>query len=56
MKSKYKPVVLASYEDIFKPEGVPDPDDGEKVIEVELTELCPYQNHPFKVRATRFCI
>ena len=51
MKSKDKdnPVTLASYDDIFKPSGVPDNNDDEKVTEIPLTDLYAYDNHPFKV-------
>ena len=49
MNKKDSPVVLASYEDIFKPDDMPGADGCEAVTEVDLSELHPYQGHPFKV-------
>ena len=49
MNKKDNPIVLASYEDIFKPDDMSGADGGEAVTEVELSELHPYQGHPFKV-------
>jgi len=48
MKNKGGSVVLASYEDIF---GNNEPTDNgaDKVIEVTLSELYAFENHPFKV-------
>jgi len=49
VNKKDNPIVLASYEDIFKPDDMSGADGGEAVTEVELSELHPYQGHPFKV-------
>jgi len=49
VNKKDSPVVLASYEDIFKPDDMPGADGCEAVTEVDLSELHPYQGHPFKV-------
>jgi len=49
VNKKDNPIVLASYEDIFKPDDVPGAGGGEAVTEVGLSDLHPYQGHPFKV-------
>ena len=49
MKNKDNPVVLESYEDIFRPDDMPGTDSSEGITEVELSALYPYQGHPFKV-------
>lgn len=43
-------IALASYDDIFETDASREDTTHEKVIEVPLTELHTFQNHPFKVR------
>jgi ParB family chromosome partitioning protein len=50
LKNKEKPtVVLASYEAIFEPPDIPEDNIYEKVVEVPLSDLHPFNKHPFKV-------
>lgn len=42
-------IKMTSFEDLFKgADDVPDAD-GEKVREIAINELYPFQNHPFRV-------
>ena len=46
---KNENVSLASFDDLFKtPEETNQ--NGEMVLQISLTELYPFKNHPFKVR------
>lgn len=52
MKNSTDMMPLASLDNLFSTETVPvgvAPDGRESVIEVQLTELHPFKNHPFKV-------
>ena len=49
MKNKNNPTLLTSYEDIFEPSDMPAGNENEKVTEVPLTDLHPFEKHPFKV-------
>lgn len=49
MKSKGKNLSLTSYDDIFQTEEAKIEASQEKVIEIPLSELHPFKNHPFKV-------
>ena len=48
MKSSAKNIQLTSYDDLFSAGNV-EQTCGEKVQEIELTELFPFKDHPFKV-------
>lgn len=48
MKSSAKNIQLTSYDDLFSAGNV-EQACGEKVQEIELTELFPFKDHPFKV-------
>ena len=50
MKSSAKKVELASVDDLFSTEESRADAGREKVIEIPLSELHPFQNHPFKVK------
>ena len=48
MRRPQKDIQLTTYDDLL---GISEPDDAgmDKVIEVPLTELFPFKNHPFHV-------
>lgn len=48
MKSSAKNIQMTSYDDLFSAGNV-EQTCGEKVQEIELTELFPFKDHPFKV-------
>ena len=50
MKSSAKKVELAPYDDLFSTEESRADAQRERVMEIPLTELHPFQNHPFKVK------
>lgn len=50
MKSSAKNVKLASVDDLFSTEESRADATREKVVEIPLSELHPFQNHPFKVK------
>lgn len=50
MKSSAKNVKLASVDDLFSTEESRADVEHEKVVEISLTELHPFKNHPFKVK------
>ena len=50
MKSKERNLNLTSYDDIFKTEESRGDVQREKIIEIPLKDLHPFQNHPFKVK------
>lgn len=50
MKSNGKNISLTSYDDIFQTEETRIEAAQEKIIEVPLSDLHPFMNHPFKVR------
>ena len=50
MKSRAKKVELASVDDLFSTEESRADAQRERVMEIPLTELHPFQNHPFKVK------
>ncbi len=50
MKSSAKKVELASVDDLFSTEESRADAQRERVMEIPLTELHPFQNHPFKVK------
>ena len=50
MKSSAKNVKLASVDDLFSTEESRTDEQREKVVEIPLTELHPFKNHPFKVK------
>ena len=50
MKSSAKNVNLASVDDLFSTEESRADEQREKVVEIPLTELHPFKNHPFKVK------
>jgi len=49
LKSSAKNISLSSYDDIFKTDESAAETGREKVMEIALTELHPFKNHPFKV-------
>ena len=49
MKSSAKHVQLTSVDDLFTTEESRIDDQREKVMEIPLSELHPFENHPFKV-------
>jgi ParB family chromosome partitioning protein len=49
MKSSAKNIKLTSYDDLFSTEESRAEDQREKIIEIPITELHPFPNHPFKV-------
>lgn len=50
MKSSAKKVELASVDDLFSTEESRADAQREKVMEIPLSELHPFKNHPFKVK------
>lgn len=50
MKSSAKNVKLASVDDLFTTEEVRAGENQEKVVDLPLSELHPFKNHPFKVK------
>ena len=50
MKSSAKKVELASVDDLFSTEETRADAQREKVMEIPLSELHPFKNHPFKVK------
>ena len=50
MKSSAKNVKLASVDDLFSTEESRQDANREKVVEIALSELHPFPNHPFQVR------
>ena len=50
MKSSAKNVKLASVDDLFSTEESRADDQREKVVEIPLSELHPFKDHPFKVK------
>lgn len=50
MKSSARNVKLASVDELFSTEESRIDDNREKIIEISVTELQPFKNHPFKVR------
>lgn len=50
MKSSAKNVKLASVDDLFTTEEVRVGENQEKVVDLPLSELHPFKNHPFKVK------
>ena len=50
MKSSAKNVKLASVDDLFSTEESRAEEQREKVVEIPLSELHPFKNHPFKVK------
>ena len=50
MKSSAKKVELASVDDLFSTEESRADTQRERVMEIPLSELHPFQNHPFKVK------
>lgn len=50
MKSSAKNVKLASVDDLFTTEESRADNSREKVVEIPLSELHPFKNHPFKVK------
>ena len=50
MKSSAKNIKLASVDDLFSTEESRATENLEKVMEIPLTELHAFKNHPFKVR------
>lgn len=49
MKSSGKNISLTSYDDIFMAEESHDDPKREKIVEIALSELHPFKNHPFRV-------
>ena len=50
MKSNGRKIELASVDDLFSTEASRADAQREKVLEVPLSELHPFKNHPFQVR------
>ena len=50
MKSSAKSVKLASVDDLFSTEESRADEQREKVVEIPLSDLHPFKNHPFKVK------
>lgn len=50
MKSSAKNIKLASLDDLFSTEESRVDESREKVVELSLSELHPFENHPFKVK------
>lgn len=48
MKSSASKIQMTTYDDLFQTGDAPD-SGGEKVQEIALSDLFPFQNHPFKV-------
>ncbi len=51
MKSSAKNVKLTSVDDLFSTEESRATEQREKVMEIPLSELRPFKDHPFKVHA-----
>lgn len=49
MKSSAKNVKLTSVDDLFSTEESRADEQREKVVEISLSEIHPFENHPFKV-------
>ena len=49
MKRSAKNIKLASVDDLFSTEESRADENREKIIEIPLTELFPFKDHPFKV-------
>ena len=49
MKSSAKKISLTSVDDLFSTEESRDDDQREKIVEIPLSELFPFKDHPFKV-------
>lgn len=49
MKSSAKNIKLASVDDLFSTEESRADENLEKIVEIPLTELFPFKDHPFKV-------
>ena len=49
MKSSAKNVKLTSVDDLFTTEESRMDEQREKVVEIPLSEIHPFENHPFKV-------
>ena len=49
MKSSGKNISLTSYDDIFSSEEARTDAKREKIVEIPLSELFPFKDHPFKV-------
>ena len=47
MKSPVKNVKLTSYDDLFQPQA--EQEQGERILNIPISELHPPVNHPFKV-------
>ncbi len=50
MKSSAKKIELASVDDLFSTEESRQDANREKVVDIALSELYPFPDHPFKVR------
>ena len=50
MKSSAKKVKLASVDDLFSTEESRSEEGREKVVDIPLSELHSFKNHPFKVK------
>ena len=50
MKSKDTKLKLNAYEDLFSTEESRQEEMREKIIEIPLSDLHPFKNHPFKVQ------
>ena len=50
MKSSVKNIKLASVDDLFKTDEMRADEQREKVIEIPLSELRPFHDHPFKIK------
>lgn len=50
MKSSAKNIKLTSYDELFEPEAAREDDRHEKVMDIPLTEVHHFRNHPFQVR------
>lgn len=50
MKSSAKNIKLASVDDLFSTEEIRQDADREKVMDIALSELYPFPNHPFQIR------
>lgn len=48
MKSSASKIQMTTYDDLFQSDSAPEVS-GEKVQEIALSDLFPFQNHPFKV-------
>jgi hypothetical protein len=39
---------LENFEDLFRPDNLPDSEEKYKQYEIEISQLAPFENHPFK--------